>query len=97
MLVKMMVSYMQEAPTTVITFDLYGKLCNLSAKFKELFNKGQQEAQSPQPAYAGAAGTAALPQAQATVSGDKPKFCGECGAKNSPGTKFCAECGKPIA
>jgi hypothetical protein len=98
MLVKMMVSYMQEAPTTVITFDLYGKLCGRSAKFKELFTKGQQESPTPQPAYAGAAGTA-LPQAQAQapVSGDKPKFCGECGAKNAQGTKFCGECGKPMA
>ncbi len=95
MLVKMMVSYMQEAPTTVITFDLYGKLCGLSAKFKELFNKGQQEAaQSPQPAMAGSAGTAQL--AAAPAGGDKPKFCGNCGAKNAPGTKFCGDCGKPM-
>ena len=43
---------MQVAPTTQITFDLYGKLCNLSKKFKELFNKGTSE---PQPAYAGQA------------------------------------------
>lgn len=43
MMVKMMVSYMEVAPTTVITFDLYGKLCKLSAKFKELFNKGQTQ------------------------------------------------------
>jgi hypothetical protein len=93
MLVKMMVSYMQEAPTTVITFDLYGKLCGLSAKFKELFNKGQQEAQSPQPAYAAAGGA---PAQMAAPVGDKPKFCGNCGAKNAPGTKFCSECGKPM-
>ena len=93
MLVKMMVSYMQEAPTTVITFDLYGKLSGLSGKFKELFNKGQQENPSSQP-VAAAAGTA---QSATPVSGDKPKFCGECGAKNAPGTKFCGECGKPMA
>lgn len=43
MMVKMMVSYMNVAPTTEITFDLYEKLCKLSGKFKELFNKGQQE------------------------------------------------------
>jgi hypothetical protein len=43
MMIKMMVSYMQEAPATVITFDLYGKLCGLSAKFKALFDKGQSE------------------------------------------------------
>jgi len=85
MLVKMMVSYMQEAPTTQITFDLYGKLCGLSAKFKELFNKGQQEAPALQPVSA------------AESSGDKPVFCGNCGAKNTKGTKFCGECGKPMA
>ena len=45
MMVKMMVSYMQVAPTTQITFDLYDKLCKLSGKFKNLFNKGQQEQQ----------------------------------------------------
>lgn len=45
MMVKMMVSYMQVAPTTQITFDLYDKLCKLSAKFKSLFTKGQEEQQ----------------------------------------------------
>lgn len=48
MMVKMMVTYMQVAPTTEITFDLYGKLCNLSAKFKKLFDKGQED-QTMQP------------------------------------------------
>lgn len=47
MMVKMMVSYMEVAPTTQITFDLYDKLCKLSGKFKSLFNKGQAE-QQPQ-------------------------------------------------
>ena len=50
MMVKMMTSYMQVAPTTQITFDLYDKLCKLSSKFRNLFNKGQQEQpQSQQP------------------------------------------------
>lgn len=40
MMVKMMVSYLQVAPQTEITFDLYNKLCKLSSKFKELLNKG---------------------------------------------------------
>ena len=39
MMVKMMVSYLEVAPHTQITFDLYDKLCNLSKKFKELFTK----------------------------------------------------------
>lgn len=43
MMVKMMVSYLEVAPQTEITFDLYGKLCKLSKKFKELFNKGEEE------------------------------------------------------
>lgn len=42
-LVKMMSSYMEVAPSTELSFDLYGKLCGLSEKFKELFNKGQAE------------------------------------------------------
>lgn len=45
MMVKMMVSYMQVAPSTEITFDLYDKLCRLSGKFKSLFTKGQEEQQ----------------------------------------------------
>jgi hypothetical protein len=86
MMVKMMVSYMEVAPTTVITFDLYGKLSGLSTKFKELFNKGQSEggAPVPQPAYAPAA------------NAGKPVFCGACGAQNNPGTKFCGGCGSPL-
>lgn len=59
MMVKMMVSYMQVAPTTEITFDLYGKLCKLSNKFKSLFDKGQAE----QPVYATATASAAAPVA----------------------------------
>lgn len=43
MMVKMMVSYMEVAPSTEITYDLYDKLCGLSAKFKSLFNKAKSE------------------------------------------------------
>jgi hypothetical protein len=39
MMVKMMVSYMQVAPSTSFTSELYIKLCGLSTKFKELFNR----------------------------------------------------------
>ena len=58
MLVKMMVSYMEVAPSTQITFDLYDKLCGLSSKFKELFGKAKAEGPmniSPAPAMAGGA------------------------------------------
>ncbi|MCL2213742.1 MAG: zinc ribbon domain-containing protein [Treponema sp.] len=83
MMISMMVSYMEEAPTYKIKFDLYSKLCGLSAKFKELFNKGQEESPGSQ-------------SAAAASSGNKTVFCGECGAKNDKGTKFCGSCGKPI-
>ena len=43
MMVKMMVSYMEVAPSTEITFDLYEKLCKFSSKFKELFGKAKTE------------------------------------------------------
>lgn len=43
MLVKTMVSYMEVAPQTEITYDLYEKLCKISGKFKDLFNKAQNE------------------------------------------------------
>ncbi len=43
MMVRTMAAYMQVAPSTVITVDIYGKLCKLSGKFKELFNKSKEE------------------------------------------------------
>ncbi len=92
-MIQMMASYMTAAPQTTITFDLYGKLCNLSGKFKELFQKGQAE--SPQPAYAAASAASApapAPQSAAPAAG-KAVFCGQCGAKNEPGTRFCGSCG----
>lgn len=88
-MIKMMVSYMEVAPSTQITFDLYGKLCNLSGKFKELFQKGQQE--TPSPVDTAGASVAASPQ-----STSRPVFCGQCGAKNQTGTKFCGGCGAKL-
>ena len=41
MMVKMMTSYMEEAPTTDVDNGIYDTLCKLSGKFKQLFNKAQ--------------------------------------------------------
>jgi len=90
---QMMVSYMQVAPTTVITFDLYSKLCNVSGKFRELFDKGREE--QPQAAYA-AADAGPAPTAPAAEPAAKPVFCGQCGSKNELGKKFCGQCGSPM-
>jgi hypothetical protein len=97
-LARTMAAYMDVAPMTAITFDLYGKLCSLSIKFKELFNKGQQEQPPPQSAYAVTGGYAqTTPLTAQTVSQDAPEeksvFCGQCGAKNKCGVKFCGGCG----
>lgn len=43
-MVCMVCSYMQVAPTTELTFDLYDKLCKLSGKFKSLFQQAKQKA-----------------------------------------------------
>lgn len=43
MMVKTMVAYMEVAPSTEVTFDIYGKLCKISSKFRKLFNKAQEE------------------------------------------------------
>lgn len=71
-MVKMMCSYMQVAPNTVITFDLYGKLSGLSGKFKELFNKGQSETKTKQSAFCPSCGTS---------SASGIAFCGKCGTR----------------
>lgn len=41
-MVCMVCSYMQVAPSTEITFDLYDKLCKLSSRFKNLFQKAKE-------------------------------------------------------
>ncbi len=99
-MIEMMASYMQVAPTTQLTFDLYGKLCTISKKFKELFDQGRAE--QPNQTYASAntytqptpAPVPMTAPVASTVS--KPVFCGQCGAKNEPGTRFCGECGSKI-
>lgn len=95
-LTEMMTSYFKVAPQTQITFDLYGKLCGMSKKFKDLFNKGQEESpnaftnQQPAPAVAAAAPVAG----QASTGGGK--FCPSCGAALPADIKFCSVCGTKV-
>lgn len=109
---QMMATYMQVAPNTVITFDLYSKLSGMSQSFKELFNKSKTE--QPQAVYADATANSAYemnsnvqsgypnqqnvptPAPSAVQQEAKPIYCGECGAKNEAGTKFCGGCGKRL-
>lgn len=85
-MVKMMVSYMEVAPGTQITYDLYDKLCNMSSKFKELFNKAPKQ----ESAYT-AAGTGYSGAEAATANSSS--CCPTCGACTDDAGKFCGKCG----
>ena len=88
---QMMVAYMEVAPTTQLSFDLYGSLCTMSSSFKELFSKAKEE--SPRQSYE----NRTYGGAQTTDAGaERPAFCGNCGAQNARGTKFCGSCGSPM-
>ena len=109
-LCQTMAGYMAVAPTTEITFDLYGKLCGISGKFEELWKKGKAEDPTgtygensgyETPAYDNPAYDAPvyeaprIPETPAQpVSG--AKFCGQCGAKNDSGVGFCGSCGAKL-
>ena len=41
-MVRTMVAYMEVAPSTVITYDIYDKLCKISGKFKSLFKRAHE-------------------------------------------------------
>ena len=82
-LVKMMSSYMEAVPATAITFDLYGKLCNLSGKFKELLQKG-----GGQPAP--------VPETVPAPTPAVAHFCPACGARLDANATFCGSCGAKI-
>ncbi|MDR0963318.1 MAG: zinc ribbon domain-containing protein [Clostridium sp.] len=95
MMISIMVPYMQVAPNTTITFDLYDKLCKLSGKFRSLFNKAKDE--TPLIASPVVNNTYAMNQSYAPVEPQREfTFCGSCGAKNTVGTKFCGSCGNPL-
>jgi len=109
-LCQTMAGYMAVATTTEITFDLYGKLSNVSAKFRELWEKGKEEdptgiyGENPgyeEPAYdapvydATVYETPRIPEAPAQPTAGG-KFCGQCGAKNDSGAGFCGGCGAKL-
>lgn len=83
-MIRMMTSYLEAAPNTAITFDLYGKLSGISGDFKKLFD--QADIPQPEPAYAGGMEVEALPVRPEGV-------CPTCGTQLTPGTKFCGVCG----
>ncbi len=101
-LTRTMVSYMEVAPSTEITYDLYSKLCGLSDKFKELFNKGGNQAYTGEMAFAGAGGGSSAARAyeveglNRNKSETSAKFCKNCGNALAPHAKFCGRCGNAL-
>ncbi len=75
-MIQMMSSYMTVAPKTRIAFDLYGKLCAISASFKELFQKGQKEG-----GHTAAAASVVFCGNCGAENEPGTKFCGNCGEK----------------
>lgn len=93
-LCQTMAGYMAVAPTTRIAFDLYGTLSGISSSFRELWEKGKEEA-----AQSGWGTAPVRSQNPAPVPAAIPVpgcFCGQCGAKNEPGAAFCGSCGAKL-
>ena len=44
-MIHMMAAYMEVAPRTELSYDLYAKLCGLSTKFRTLFDRAREESQ----------------------------------------------------
>ena len=69
----LMHSYMQVAPDTKITFNIYNTLCGLSAKFRELFNKSDIKQNNIN----------VIPQnnenCTTETDDETPRFCSQCG------------------
>lgn len=71
-MINMMTTYMSAAETTEISYDLYDKLCGLSSKFKELFNKGKNESAGSKTNFCVKCGS---------KNSIETKFCTACGEK----------------
>lgn len=90
-LCQTMTNYMELAPNTQITYDLYSKLCGVSSSFKKLYNEGQKE--NPKATYETVNSINTPPQ---NVNEEKPIYCGQCGAKNVGGAGYCGSCGSKL-
>ncbi len=97
MMVKMMHGYMQVAPSTVITYDLYTQLSGLSSSFKRLFNESRVTPETvAEPASEPVAESESAPVPAPAEESVKPRFCSECGTPLKAGMAFCGNCGKKV-
>ncbi|MBR4047885.1 MAG: zinc ribbon domain-containing protein [Bacteroides sp.] len=100
MMVKMMHGYMQVAPSTVITYDLYTRLSALSSSFKKLFNESRVtpmvETVVEPAAESAVQAEAEAPLTPIPTEETKPRFCPECGTPLKEGMAFCGNCGTKV-
>lgn len=94
MMIYTMENFNKEVQTGKISVDLYGKLCGISKKFKELFEKGGSEMPQPVLATAGNVPVSATVEAPVTEPIQSKRFCSDCGNEISSSTRFCPNCGK---
>lgn len=91
MMIYTMENFNREVQTGRISADLYGTLCGMSKKFKELFEKGKAEIS--QPAYA-AAGSVSVDGTASESDAAQVQHCSSCGALVPTDSRFCPNCGK---
>lgn len=96
MMIYTMENFNKEVQTGNISVDLYGKLCGISKKFKELFEKGGGKTNyQPELTVAGHTSVSA-PSLNASNPNENKYTCTNCGAMISSTTKFCSNCGRKI-
>ncbi len=96
MMVKMMHGYMEVAPKTVITFDLYTKLSGLSGKFRDMFRQSGVTAETMATLQKPVTEPQQPVSTPAPESDSTPRFCSVCGKTLQPGMAFCGNCGTKI-
>jgi len=96
-MISMLVTFLDVAPTTELRVDMYGKLSSMSPAFRDMTNRAKNEIGgdpfAPAPV---AASFAPPPVAPVAPSAPATVFCGQCGARNAAGTRFCGECGQQV-
>lgn len=91
MMIYTMENFHREVQKGEIAVDLYGKLCGMSQKFKELFDKGNAQSPVQQPVCAAVHGDGS-PASYAVEPVES--HCSGCGAPLDPNTAFCPSCGR---
>jgi len=95
-MIRMLVTFLEVAPTTELRVDIYNRLSNMSPAFRTMTTRAQAEiGNAPLGAAAPVSATASRPATPRPAAGAQV-FCGQCGTRNPAGTAFCGECGQRV-